>query len=703
LNTRVRWFVVLLWVFAGAFGGRLMAHQYGGAFTLAHRLNPNVWRVISPGLQEGIGRAGAGRVTHVRDGALSIATHVFFRPDMVVPLFEGDAHRVEVGLAEDSGDLWIQMGEPPGQFVRLRPGAFAAGMAGASWSAAPGVRDFTLEVNGPSLMVKAGEQEVNAGPVGAGRLELSSAEGWPRITHLKIEDTGGNTLFMADFDEAGASEATLEAGTVLGAVVGLALAALCFPFSLGGMVAALAGLVPIAVVLGRPMGTWLDAVERLYLSDVPPSSFASWVLILSVLPLCWVALVSALRCVSPVLEGRTQGWRAWMVVGSASLVAGVLHSGGSILAISVVCVAMGFGAWRAGRLAPDAWWWMDLCGWIFVAIGGPDLAAPFVVAWRIASVVATAGSWLKRGVARRAVDVLLVACLCFPLALEAAVRRTDWGSAWVMSRLSGERPNERGWENPSAGWTGECGDSAAEGVTMVVAGGSSVGGAYQFGDDPEAFFTAAAHRALCASLPSSRSLTTHNFGDGDLNTFTISRTIEDHLEDADILILYVGVNDLLTTQNTQTRKQREVAAAQQGAVANRLSALTSESRLMVAASVWFRGVGDPMSEHVADVPLPDAKQNHEAIIKAARANGTRVVLMTEHVQSGMAGRMSLYQNMQRSFEATDVRWLDAGEAFGAMAPADVLVDRNHLSRAGNTALGDFLALGVADWVYGSSR
>jgi hypothetical protein len=124
---------------------------------------------------------------------------------------------------------------------------------------------------------------------------------------------------------------------------------------------------------------------------------------------------------------------------------------------------------------------------------------------------------------------------------------------------------------------------------------------------------------------------------------------------------------------------------------------------MVAASVWFRGVGDPMSEHVADVPLADAKQNHEAIIKAARANGTRVVLMTEHVQSGMAARMSLYQNMQRSFEATDVRWLDAGQAFGAMAPADVLVDRNHLSRAGNTALGDFLALGVADWVYGSSR
>jgi lysophospholipase L1-like esterase len=346
---------------------------------------------------------------------------------------------------------------------------------------------------------------------------------------------------------------------------------------------------------------------------------------------------------------------------------------------------------------------MDLGGWIFVAIGGPDFAAPFVIAWRLASVAATAGGWLSRGSARRAVDVLLVSTLAFPLALEAAVRNSDWGSAWVMSRLSGERPNERGWEDPSAGWTGECGDEGAAGVTMVVAGGSSVGGAYQFGNEPEAFFTAAAHRALCASLPSSHKLTTHNFGDGDLNTFTISRTIEEHLEHADILVLYVGVNDLLTTQNTQTRKQREAAAAEQGAVASRLSGVTSASRIMVAASVWFRWVEDPMSEDVADVPLPDAKENHEAIISAARAQGKRVVLMTEHVQSGLLDRMAQYRNMQRSFEAPDVRWLDATKAFASMAPADVLADRNHLSRAGNTALGDFLAEGVSDWVYGSSR
>ena len=48
-------------------------------------------------------------------------------------------------------------------------------------------------------------------------------------------------------------------------------------------------------------------------------------------------------------------------------------------------------------------------------------------------------------------------------------------AAWQMNRLAGERPNEKGWEDPRAGWTGRCGDEdAADTVTVVVAGGSSV-------------------------------------------------------------------------------------------------------------------------------------------------------------------------------------------------------------------------------------
>ena len=151
-------------------------------------------------------------------------------------------------------------------------------------------------------------------------------------------------------------------------------------------------------------------------------------------------------------------------------------------------------------------------------------------------------------------ESLFVALLALPVALECAASASDVGQAWQMGRLSAERPNERGWENPRPGWQAQCGESdPALTRTVAFAGGSSVGGAYQFGDEPEAFFPAVAHSQLCTMLPDGVGLVTQNFGDGDLNTFTISRTLSEHLRDADLLVLYVGVNDVLTQQNTKTR------------------------------------------------------------------------------------------------------------------------------------------------------
>ena len=87
--------------------------------------------------------------------------------------------------------------------------------------------------------------------------------------------------------------------------------------------------------------------------------------------------------------------------------------------------------------------------------------------------------------------MLLIGVVAVPIGAEQWLRGSVAGDAWQMSRLSGERPNEKGWENPKASWTGECGDpESPHSVSIVVAGGSSVGGAYQFGGQPDAFFTA---------------------------------------------------------------------------------------------------------------------------------------------------------------------------------------------------------------------
>ena len=695
--------LLILGLAAGAFVGRLLAHQVGGPFALPQRPDPQQWRVISPGLEEGIGRSGAGRVTHVVDGALSIATHVFFRPDMVVPQFSGDAHVVDVELAPDSGTLLIQIGEPHVQAIQVRPHAYRANVSGASWIPSPGVHRFQLREQDGRLVLVAGTQSVDVGIFVSGRLELSSQEEWARITRLSISDGTGAAIFSSDFRKHGPSRLVLDQATVVGAVLGFVLVFLLSPWSGRAALTCLVGLLPPVLVLGLPRDVWLHGVERLYLSRVPPSDLAIFTLLCSLSFLVFLALLKMVRLVSLRWTPARQGFWAWLVVAlCASLVAQTLH-GGSLFAWVLIWFCMGAGAIDGFRRAPPVWWVVDAIAWIFIALIGPDKAAVLVVVWRLISVLGTVSLWIPAA-PRVAVLMLMIAGLSLPPAAEAWVRTTPLRDAWQTNRLSGERPNEKGWEEPAAGWTGQCGGSdASRTVSVVVAGGSSVGGAYQFGGEPEAFFTAIAHGALCAQIPDNVRLRTHNFGDGDRNTFTISRTIDEHLAPADILVLYVGVNDVFTTQNTMTRKDREARSKGLFARLSWLPGWFRESRLAVGLSLWFRALPDLNQAQVADVPLPDARDNHQIIIDAAQKSGIQVLLMTEYVRSAQRSRLQPYAQMQQSMTNESVRWIDVQSAFSDMSDSAALVDSNHLSREGNAQLGRYLASELKDWVYGSSR
>lgn len=690
-----------LFVVLGAFLGRVAAHEFGHAFEVPRAPNPERWRIISPGLQEGVGPAGAGRVTHVRGGSLVIATHVFFRPDMVVPIVQGPVHGVDVELDERSGTLWVQIGEAPSQFVQLRPGSMRGGAAGKGWTATASDR-FALRINGGILTVTSGESAITVGPATPGRLELSAAEEWPRIRGVRVLDGVGSTTFQSNFGEPMASLDVLQKGTLLGAGVGLLVGVLMVPFSWTGVVASVVGLIPPVAVLMQPTGTWLAAVERLYLSQVQPSKWAVWLLLVACGPLVWMGLTAVLRLVSShaIPVARNGGPAVWCAVAVLCLGVGV-REWSSGLAIVLVCMLGG--ALRIGRKGPAIWWVVDSIAWLPLLALSPEPAALLAVMWRLATMVGWSSTWLERA-PRPAVEVMFLGVLLVPISVELAVSESSLGTAWRMERLSAERPNERGWENPEPGWQAQCGSSDPKAMrTVAFAGGSSVGGAYQFGDEPEAFFPAVAHRHLCEGLPAGMGLTTQNFGDGDLNTFTISRTLDAHLQDADILVMYVGVNDVLTQQNTRTRKEREAAKAARGGMGDELASWASESAVMVGFSLWTRGVEDPSKDGVADVPLPDARENHEAIVRATRSQSKTLVLMTEHVNSGLAASLRPYAQMQKAFVGDAVLWLDTEDAFEGMAKDSMLVDRNHLSREGNAVLGRFIADALTPTLQGSSR
>ena len=697
--------LLVLGLVMGAFLGRLTTHQLGGGFALPERPDPNQWRVISPGLEEGIGRSGAGRVTHIVDGALSIATHVFFRPDMVVPQFRGEAHGVDIELAPDSGTLLVQIGKPPVQAIQLRPNAFRFAVSGESWVSRPGIRRFQLKGVDGRLSLIAGDQSVDIGGFSPGRLELSSLDDWARITRISIMDADGETVLSTDFRQRGPSKSVLDNGTILGAIVGVLVMFLLMPFNGQALVISLLGLMPAMVVLGLPRSVWLHGVERLYLSRIPPSDLAAFTLVCALSLLLWCALTKLVRLCSTMdlPSSAVFGFWGWLIVAIAcSGIAQWMH-GGSVLAWSVVWLCLGIGAFDGRTKAPHTWWSIDALAWILVAIMGPDQSVVLVVLWRVIGILGSVSLWL-RTTPRVAVLMLVIGTISLPPALEAWIRTTSLRDAWQVNRLAGERPNEKGWEDPVAGWSDQCGSSDAKTpIRVVVAGGSSVGGAYQFGSEPDAFFTAVAHKTLCETLPDGLRLQTQNFGDGDRNTYTISRTIDAHLENADVLVLYVGVNDVFTTQNTMTRKQREERA--QG-VFQRFSWLPdwfNQSRLAVGVSLWFRAVPDLSQSKVADVPLPDAKDNHSMIVDAAKKKGIRVLLLTEYVQSAQRGRLLSYAKMQQSMVDETVHWVDVSSAFAGIPDSVALVDSNHLSREGNAQLGRFLATALKPWVYGSSR
>ena len=271
--------------------------------------------------------------------------------------------------------------------------------------------------------------------------------------------------------------------------------------------------------------------------------------------------------------------------------------------------------------------------------------------------------------------------------------------AWDAGRLSQELPSEAGWQTAAVFWEGACPAQTTRRVAFV--GGSSTGGAYQLGQAPEAFFAAQAHLALCAQAGEVEGVgfETTNFGTGDSNTFTISRTLDQVLDQsrAELLVAYVGVNDLLTRHHSQTRKQREAALAARGQAVGGLASLSRRLRALTGLALLVKPLPD-QADNVSAVPLADAEENHRRIAALAAARGAKVLLLTEQLGSGLAWELQGYAEMQRRIAAENahVAWADAGAMLGGQQQVDaLLLDRNHLSREGNARFGQALAPVIA--------
>ncbi len=377
-----------------------------------------------------------------------------------------------------------------------------------------------------------------------------------------------------------------------------------------------------------------------------------------------------------------------------------------------MCAAVAWAGLPAWLLRKDVqshqtWLVLDLLTWLCILGLGWGSGLWVGTLWRIAVLLGGADLLADRCPKPAMTSLFLLVLSVLP-ATEAALQASPLNKTWDPTQLSEERPSERGWKDPVESWSGRCG-SGESAHSVLVAGGSSAGGAYQYKDDPEASFVAQTHMQLCGQMGAGARLVTHNYGRGNRDSFTISRTIETMLDKtkADVVVLYVGVNDLLADHHPLSRKQRESQRAARSAALEGVAGLARRLRLVTALWLGTRSLPDADAPSVPDVPLADAIENFERIADATSARGATLVLMTEHMRAEQAARLNAYRQAQEALARSrqDTIFLDARPAFEGASDDEMLVDQNHLTRVGGVRLGQRVAatIGPMLWTQGSSR
>ena len=459
---------------------------------------------------------------------------------------------------------------------------------------------------------------------------------------------------------------------------------------------ALACALPLLVLLTR-YGEWAALLERARLAGVDVGTVRRVALAASLLPVAAGVLLLTNALDATVDRPAPPAAVRWGVRAALVLAATRSFDGWGVT-LALAGVAATLVPWRVGQAAqlpPGSVWWRDLpAGVVAAALGwGPGLA--LALAWRALQIVQDAPILLRRGAAKAGVDGLVVVALLVPVAAEGLARIGPLKAAWSAGSLAGA---SIGASTSASALTPFADERCGEGEPAVVAsfGGSSTGGAWQFRGRTDAFFPAQLHRLLCAGGLSVRSL---NYGDSGRDSFDVALAAPATFAAVRprVVILYLGVNDLLTVDSPLTRRQRHEQLEARSAGAGALADFASRSRLLTASALLLRGA-DPRPL-VQSVPLADAEVNLRTILVAAKENGARVLLVPELATATFASTLRPYADMMErvGLENPHAAFLDL-EVQRVPGAVPVLADRNHLSPEGAAELAERLFPEVRAWL-----
>ncbi len=512
--------------------------------------------------------------------------------------------------------------------------------------------------------VRVGEVELE---MRSPAFEFRAVDGVARLGEVRVEDAAGGALVAADHGAVRATDLAL--GLIAGAAAGAALGWF--------------GLLPALLLLATPGGAWVTLVERLALVGTPAWVLARGVVLLAFLP----GVLSGLRGAA-WLAPRPGGGRAWWLA-SALAAASVVWLGPWLAFAGLALVLLnGVTAQRAGTSSRAS-----------VAQQAPMLGAVLAgwpllgLLWSVV-VLAVQARHLASTAPRAAADHLVGLLLLAPCLAEAQLRASYLDEVWAPEALALELSTLEPW------WSDRCGEG--EPLRVAWVGGSSTAGAWQLAEEPESFFPARAHEALCVD----GAVQSWNLGREGADTHAIARALPAWLQakPADVVVVYAGVNDLWTANHPLTRAERE---ARTGSVTGRLAHAGGQVRLVrglgllagvVARPASLLGPGALRSQERVEgypsaVPLDDARRNLETMAGSVVGSGGVLLVVPELVAEQHAALFAPYAAMMTELASSrvGVHAVSLEEGFTGGERRRALLDMNHLSRSGHRVVGQHLA------------
>ncbi len=425
-----------------------------------------------------------------------------------------------------------------------------------------------------------------------------------------------------------------------------------------------------------------------------------------------VAITALPLLVAGLLSGRDPAvWAetarvTWLPVPWLPVLGPVLVSGFMVASHQLGRALRGF-PWTTGLVALRPWLgaalWIAASLAVLVALGGARAGAVIWASWLASSwgVLVWANANARK---LRAYNLIcLASCAALAVGAEAWLRQTPADGYWDAAQiLPGSMDIMRSVEMADDGFAqidqGEHTSYPDRGYPVAIAppdgrprlvamGGSTTGGAWQ-NDDLDEFYPA----RLGAYLGGSWQVL--NQGVGGWTTWHLRHYLDrgavDLLE-ADVLVLYVGHNDLLTPAPAPYR-QLYARWLQGGGAAGEL---LDRSRLYQGLRYGLTSLR-PASHRTA-VPVEHARDNLEWIIERTASRDTQLFLVSEGLAPDPAP-MAEYNRMMMELSESNaqVHYLDAAAALHDLPGSQVFLDDCHLTAVGHDLLAQLLADELAE-------